>query len=211
MIRLLTICTLALLFVSPLQAGDWPVAELYTGPSYLRVAEQDLAGGQVGLTWNRWEHFSFVGSFDYHQGNQKTFRFGPLAQPPGRCDDDNGHASDGDNDNNNACPPPGPVFITTGLGDVYTYMGGLRLRKSAGRFTAFVQGQAGGVRVSKQNGFAVAAGGGVQFGITQRFAVEARVEYLPLRLAGEWATDNVQATVGVVVRFGPWWGGYRKP
>ncbi len=211
MVRLFTICTLALLFVSPLQAGDWPAAELHAGPSVLRVEKQDLLGGQIGLAVNRWEYFGFVGSFGYHQGNQKTFRFGPLAEPPGRCDDDNGHASDQDNDNDNACPPRPPLFVTTGIGDVYTYMGGMRLRKSAGRFVVFVQGQAGGVHVSDKYGLALAAGGGAQVGITQRFAVEARVEYLPLRIAGEWATDNVQGTVGIVVRFGPWWGGYRKP
>lgn len=182
---------------------------MYAGPSVLRVSEQELLGGQVGFNWNRWQHVGFVGTFGYHQGNQKIFRFGPLANLPGRCEHDresyNGDGHDQD------CPPPAPLFITTGIGDVYTYMGGLRLRKSSGRFTVFTQGQAGGVHVSSEYGLALAAGGGVQVGITQRFAVEARVEYLPLRIAGVWSNENVQATVGIVVRFGPWWGGYRKP
>ncbi len=205
--RLLATCFLICSSGLPLAAADWPAAELYAGPSLMRIAGQDLLGGKVGIAVNRWQHVSFVGMFGYYQGNAKLVKVG---RAPGRCDDDNGHPSDQDGDHDRSCPAP-LIFVSTGLGDVYTYLGGARLRRTAGRITVFAEGAAGGARIGSQNGLAVAAGGGVQVGITQRFAVEAQVGYIPMRIAGEWSTDNVQATVGIVVRFGPWWGGYRKP
>ncbi len=198
----------------PLAAADWPAAELSAGPSVLRIAKQELLGGRVGIGWNRWEHVSLVGSFGYHGGNEKIFRSDSKKHPPGRCDDHPAHPSDHDQDYDNACPLPEsrPVFTTTGIGDVYTYLGGLRVRKKLlARMAGFAQAQVGGARVGDANGFGLAAGGGAQFSITQRFAVEARVEYLRLRIAGSYLGNNLQATVGIVVRFGPWWGGFRKP
>ena len=195
MIRLLKICTLALLFAVPLAAGDGPAVELYVGPSYLRIMEpevhgfiqererrglstailsdQDLTGGQVGIAVNRWRHVSLVGTFGYHRGN--------LTKPRACC----------------------PWDLTSGVDNVYTYLGGVRLRQRlAGRLTVFVQGQAGGVSAGEANGLAIAAGSGLQVGLTRRLALEARVESLPLRLVSGWPDNNVQATVGVVVRFG---------
>lgn len=204
MVRLLVVLTLVSL---PLAAADWPAAELSAGPSYLRVAGEVLYGGQVGLAVNRREYLSLVGSFGYHRGNAGLRRAG---RAPGRCDGDDGHASDGDRDADRSCPAP-LIFVPTGVGDVYTYLGGLRLRRTAGRLTLFAQGQAGGARIGGRNGLALAAGGGAQVALSQRFAIEARVGYLPLRFAGGWVDDNVRATVGLVIRFGPWWGGYRRP
>lgn len=194
---------------------DWSAAEVYVGPSYLRLEGEDLAGVQVAVAVNRWRYFSLVGTFGYHGGNQRTIRFDrPAHHPPGRCDDEPPHVSDHDSDHDNACqiPKPKTVFSSTGVGNVYTYLGGLRVRRNlVGRLAGFAQAQVGGVRVSRQNGLAVAAGGGLQLSLSQRFALEGRVEYLPLRLAGEWTSNNLQATVGLVVWFGPWWGGFRKP
>lgn len=204
MVRLLVVLTLVSL---PLAAADWPAAELFVGPSYLRVAGEDLLGGRIGLAVNRWEHLSLVGSFGYHRGNAGLLKAG---RAPGRCDDDNGHPSDDDRDADRSCPAP-LIFVPTGIDDVYTYLGGLRLRRTAGRLTLFAQGQAGGARIGGRNGLALAAGGGAQVALSQRFAIEARVGYLPLRFAGAWSAGNVQATVGLVIRFGPWWGGYRRP
>ncbi len=203
MVRLFTLCILFLFLAFPVSAEDWPAAELSVGPSVMRAADQYLLGGQVGVTVNRWPHFSVVGTFGFHQGNLKTFSLETQAQSWGECDYED--------ECDRRRKPREPVFITTGIGDVYTYLGGLRIRKSAGRFMVFAQGQAGGARIENQNGFAVAAGGGVQISITQRYAVEARVEYVPMKFSGAWLDDNAQATVGLVIRFGPWWGGFRKP
>jgi len=206
---------LLFLFVPPAWAADWPASELYLGPSYLRVAEQDLAGVQVGITVNRWKHLSLVGTFGYHGGNQQSLQLDSGAHhPPGRCDDEPSHFSDHDNDNDNSCPipKPEPEFVTSGVGDVYTYLGGVRIRKKLiGRLAGFSQAQAGGARVGDDNGLALAVGGGAQVSINQRFAVEGRVEYLRIRIAGNYLNGSPQATVGLVVRFGPWWGGFRKP
>lgn len=188
MIRLFTICAVVCFVSFPLLAADWPAAELYVGPSYLRImgseligertgvtvirSDQDLIGGQVGVAVNPWRHVSLVGTFGYHQGNLQADR-------------------------------PGPVFIPMGIDDVYTYLGGVRLRrKLAGRLTVFAQGQAGGARIGRTNGVAIAAGGGAQLGLSRHLAVEARVEYLPIRAGGNWSDNNAQATVGMVLRFG---------
>ncbi len=117
MIRLFTICAVVCFVSFPLLAADWPAAELSIGPSYLRIAEQDLIGGQVGVAVNPWRHVSLVGTFGYHQGNLQGDR-------------------------------PGPVFFLLGVDDVYTYLGGVRLRKAlAGRLTVFAQGQLSGLVV----------------------------------------------------------------
>ncbi len=210
--RLLTICSLILLLQLSVTAADWPAAELSVGPSFMRISGEDLLGGQVAFAVNRWEHFGFVGTFGYHQGNEKTHGLAAAPRPPGRCDDDNGHSSDHDRDNDNACPPRPPAFVTTGIGDVYTYLGGMRFRQElTKRLSIFAQGQAGGVRIGERNGLALAAGAGAQIMISQRFAIEARAENLTTRIAGAWSGRNLQATIGVVVRFGPWWGGFQKP
>ena len=211
-LAILTLPLSVLAQVASPASADWAAVEVYAGPSYMRISGEDLAGVQAGVTVNRWRHFSLVGTFGYHSGNQRTIRFDPAHHPPGRCDDEPPHVSDHDSDNDNACPIPKSesVFSTSGVGDVYTYMGGVRLRKSFGRLSAFIQAQSGIVRFFESNYGALSIGSGAQVGITQRLAVEAKAEYLPINCNG-WLTKNVQATVGLVVRFGPWWGGFRKP
>lgn len=211
MSRVMATCFLICSSGLPLAAADWSAAEISAGPSLMRIVGQDLFGGQAGILVNRWQHVSLIATFGYYQANQET-HLGRMHRPPGRCDDDNGHPSDHDRDRDNACPLPDPVLLTTGIGDVYTYMGGLRIRrKLIGRMAGFAQAQVGGARVGADNGMALAAGGGAQFSISQRFAAEARVEYLRVRMGGNHLDGGLQATVGIVLRFGPWWGGYRKP
>ncbi len=172
MLRLLVVLALVSL---PLAAADWPAAELSAGPSVLRVAGEVLYGGQIGVAMNRWMHLRLVGSFGYQRAIAGLLKAG---RAPGRCDDDKGHASDGDCDADRSCPAS-LLFVPTGVGDVYTYLGGARIRRTAGRVTLFAQGAAGGARIDARNGLAVSGGGGAQVSITQRFAVEARIEYLP--------------------------------
>ena len=115
-------------------------------------------------------------------------------------------------------PGPSSVDLPSGIGNVFTLLGGVRLRKAlAERLTLFAQSQAGaltigqtkdvmingrGFRVGETNALVITAGGGVQVGLTQDLAVEVRAEYLPMRVAGNWIDDNVQVTAAIVLRLG---------
>jgi hypothetical protein len=103
-----------------------------------------------------------------------------------------------------------------------TYLFGPRLSITHGsRFRPFVHVLLGGVHSSVnlatgsggQNGFAVAPGGGVDFGLTKRFAIRGEADYLATRLkdcqldpASCTTITNVQNNFrivgGVVIRFG---------
>ncbi len=186
--RLFAICSLVCLVSFPLLAADWPASELSVGPSYLHITEQDLIGWQVVGAVNPWRHISLVATVGAYQGNLKI-------------------------------PGPSSVDLPSGIGNVFTLLGGVRLRKVlAERLTLFAQSQAGALTIGQTkdimingrvarglgetNALVITAGGGVQVGLTQDFAVEVRAEYLPMRVAGNWIDDNVQVTAAIVLRLG---------
>lgn len=208
----LKICFLIFFFTVPLTAADWAAAEISAGPSLMQISDEELVGVQLGFNLNRWQHFSLMGTFGYHSGNQQI-SFEPSPAVPKHHPHGHSEGNHHDQHDEREKKPKSPsVSVATGIGDIYTYLGGLRIRrKLIGRMAGFAQAQVGGARVGADNGMALAAGGGAQFSISQRFAVEARVEYLRVRVGGNHLDGGLQATVGLVVRFGPWWGGYRKP
>ncbi len=208
----IVVFSLVCFFAMPLPAADWAAVEISAGPSLMRISDEELVGVQLGFNLNRWQHFSLMGTFGYHSSNQQI-SFEPSPAVPKHHPHGHSEGNHHDQHNEREKKPKAPsVSVSTGIGDVYTYLGGLRVRrKILARMAGFAQAQVGGARVGDQNHLAFAGGGGAQVSISQRFAVEARVEYLRIRVGGNHLDDGLQATVGIVVRFGPWWGGYRKP
>lgn len=120
------------------------------------------------------------------------------------------------------------TFHASGVGDLdvsstlLTYLFGPRISYRKNKtFTPFAQVLVGGAHITDvsthgvtiakaENGFAMTAGGGLDWNVNKRFAVRlAQVEYLltrftdPFSLTGASGTqNNVRVSAGVVIRFG---------
>jgi opacity protein-like surface antigen len=109
------------------------------------------------------------------------------------------------------CPPPGSTFnVDTKL---YSYMFGVQFpyRKSE-RFTPFgelmfghsgVRGEArsddGTMFAETSGGLGLLGGGGVDYKLSQRFALRFKADYLQTRVFRQ-KQDNVRFSVGIVIR-----------
>lgn len=98
---------------------------------------------------------------------------------------------------------------------LYTYLGGLRLKRGIGSVNVFVHGLAGGVRASSavkpfkgvvisvaDSGLGLDGGGGLEFNFRKSMKVRLGADYLRRKVsisAGKTANENdIRATVGFV-------------
>jgi opacity protein-like surface antigen len=91
----------------------------------------------------------------------------------------------------------------TGGGNAVTYMFGPKLSyRSSSRVTPYFQTLFGGMHLPAANAFAMAAGGGVDVKVSDRFAVRVvQAEYLLTHFGGV-RQNNFRLSAGVVFRFG---------
>lgn len=87
-----------------------------------------------------------------------------------------------------------------------TYLFGPRFSyRRSSRITPFAQVLVGGAHLSgagnSTNSFAVGAGGGFDFGVSQRLALRTQVDYIGIR-PNDHVLNSVRGSFGIVYRFG---------
>jgi opacity protein-like surface antigen len=154
------------------RAQDVPRADLFGGYSYLRSDGESLHGWMGALAWNLTDHIALVGELAGHYGTSEGI-------------------------------------------DVkdFSYLAGPRFSLRFSGATPFVYAVAGGVRTTgtlnvgavsiseSDTDFGGAAGGGVDFRITDKLAVRAQADYLLIRSGGETSGDP-RLSAGIVYWFG---------
>jgi outer membrane protein OmpA-like peptidoglycan-associated protein len=167
---------------------DFPHEELFLGYSYLNVSpgnnlpEADFNGGSASFAYNFNRHLGLVGDLgDYHAGDY--------------------------------------AGVANVSSNIVSFLFGPRLSfRNDSRVTPFAQILLGGAHGSGDpgllggptslNGFALATGGGLDFGLNRRFALRLpQVEYVMTRFDPNIAgvpthQNNVRASAGLVVRWG---------
>jgi opacity protein-like surface antigen len=169
----LSLAVLVVLASTPAMAADGavPKAELFGGYSYTRDGGQGLHGGEVALSVKLTPWIAAEADVSAHYGRE-------------------------------------PGLSTSRL----FFMGGPRFTYRAGRVAVFTRYLAGGVRsragitvlgvdiTENRTDFAMAFGGGVDVGVSERWAVRAQADYAFSRADG--GTDREpRISAGAVYRF----------